>query len=161
MGQSVFLRWTPLISRRPHLPHLPPGGGGISNSLAWRGRYTPGLKSKSNAARAHKTRRWLKHGPICVRRPLVKCTGGETGPRKRFPLVPRPSEAKKGPKLPKFKNSPPITNGSNMDPITTDFDETRWDLIPPMRPRSSGGSRVKKPNFEIYFQGWVCINPSL
>ena len=34
--------------------------------------------------------------------------------------------------------------------MTMDFDETRWDLIPPMRPRSSGASRVKKTNFEIY-----------
>ena len=128
--------------------------------------YTPTLKSRSNATRAHKTQKWLKNGPIWVRRPLVKCTGGETGPRKRFPLVPRPSEAKKGPKLPKFKNLPPITNGSKMGPITTDFDETRWDLIPPMRPRSSGGSRVKKPNFEIYFSGqmgqtWVRLQRSL
>ena len=28
-----------------------------------------------------------------------------------------------------------------MGPITTEFDETRWDLIPPMRPRFWGGSR--------------------
>ena len=98
--------------------------------------YTPTLKSRSNATRAHKTQKWLKHGPIWVRRPPGNCTGGETGPRKRFPLVPKPSEAKQGPKLPKFKNLPPITNWSNMGPITTDFDETRWDLIPPMRPRS-------------------------
>ena len=40
-----------------------------------------------------------------------------------------------------------------MGPITTDFDETRWDLIPPMRPRSSGGSRVKKPNFDFFPRG--------
>ena len=40
------------------------------------------------------------------------------------------------------------SNGSEMGPITTDFDETRCDLIPPMRPRSSGVSRVKKPHFE-------------
>ena len=28
----------------------------------------------------------------------------------------------------------------NIGPIPTDFDETRWDLIPPMCSRSSGGS---------------------
>ena len=60
---------------------------------------------------------------------------------------------KKDPKLPKFKNLHPITNGSNMGPITTDFDETRWDLIPPMRPRSSGGSRVKEPSLEFFPRG--------
>ena len=70
--------------------------------------YTPTLKSRSNATRGHKTQTWLKNGPIWVRRPLVKCTGGETGPRKRFPLVPRPSEAKKGPKRLKFKHLPLI-----------------------------------------------------
>ena len=48
------------------------------------------------------------------------------------PFVPRPSEAKEGCKLPKFKNLPPITHGSKMGPVTTDFDETRWDLIPPI-----------------------------
>ena len=72
-------------------------------------------------------------------------------PRKRFPLDPRPSEAKKTQNGKTSKHLPPITNGSNMGPITTDFDETRWDLIPPMRPRSSGGSRVKKPNFDLCF----------
>ena len=58
----------------------------------------------SNAARAHKTQKWLNNGPIWVRRPPDKCTGGETGPKKRFPLVPGPAEAKKGSKLPKFNN---------------------------------------------------------
>ena len=96
-------------------------------------------------------RKSSKNGPIWVRRPPDKCTGGETGPRKRFPLVPRPSEAKKGPKRQKSQNLPPLTNWSKMGPITTDFGETRWDLIPPMRPRSSGGSRVKKSKVDIYF----------
>ena len=69
----------------------------------------------------------MRHGPTkptnchktvqfgsAVRRPLDKCTGGETGPRKRFPLVPRPSEAKKRPKTAKIQNLPPITNGSKI-----------------------------------------------
>ena len=71
--------------------------------------------------------------------------------RSGFPLVPRPSEAKKGSHQPKFQTLQPITNGSKMSPITMDFDDTRWDLIPPMRLRSSGGLRVKKRKFEIYF----------
>ena len=37
--------------------------------------------------------------------------------------------------------------------ITMDFDETRWDLIPPMRPRSSGGSREKNQSYKSIFKG--------
>ena len=54
---------------------------------------------------------------------------------------------------PKWRGTNIRTPGSQMGPITTDFDETRWDLIPPMRPRSSGGSRVKKPNFDFFPRG--------
>ena len=106
--------------------------------------YTPTLKSRSNATRAHKTQKWLKNGPIWVRRPLDKCTGGETGPRKRFPLVPRPSEAKKDPKQPKFKTLPPITNGSNMGPITTDCDAATWKVRPGFASRFHGTSLLRK-----------------
>ena len=98
------------------------------------------LKSRSNATRAHKTPKWLKNGPIWVRRPPDKCTGGETGPRKRFPLVPRPSEAKKTPKTAKIQ-SPKSKNGSKTGPIPTDVDETRGDLLPPMCPFVSPWSR--------------------
>ena len=105
-------------------------------------------KSRSNATRAHKTQKMVRFGsPDLWTSALgVKRVRGIDPPWSRD--RPKP---KKCPKLPKFKHLPPITNGSNMGPITTDFDETRWDLIPPMRPRSSGGSRVKKSNFEIYF----------
>ena len=40
---------------------------------------------------------------LWVPRPRDKCTGGETGPRKRFPLLPGQNSAKKGPKQLKFK----------------------------------------------------------
>ena len=43
--------------------------------------------------------REVKFGPIWVPRPLDRCTGGEKGPRNRFPLLPRRKNAKKGPKL--------------------------------------------------------------
>merc|ERR1712015_97194 len=66
------------------------------------------FKGRSTFKEAAKTHVWPYNGPIWVPRPPDKCTGGETGPRKRFPLVPRPCGAKKGPKLLNFKNSPPI-----------------------------------------------------
>ena len=62
------------------------------------------FKGRSTFKEAAKTNFWHSNGPIWVPRPPDKCTGGDTGPRKRFPLVPRPCGAKKGPKLPKFKN---------------------------------------------------------
>ena len=41
----------------------------------------------------------------------------------------------------------------NFGPITTDFDETRGDFLPPMRPRPWSGSRGRAgPNLEIL--GW-------
>ena len=73
------------------------------------------LRSGSDLVAAHdllsrrvQNQNMAQNGPIWVRRPLEKCTGGETGPKKRSPLVPRPSEAKKDPKQPKFKNLHPI-----------------------------------------------------
>ena len=55
-----------------------------------------------------KTQKWPPNAPIWVPWPPDKCTGGETRPRNRFPLVPGPADAKKDPTLPKFRHLPPI-----------------------------------------------------
>ena len=59
--------------------------------------YTTTLKSRSNATRAHKSpnmaHKWSDLGPPTS----GQVHWGETGPRKRSPLVPRPAEAKKRP----------------------------------------------------------------
>ena len=76
--------------------------------------YTPTLKSRSNATRAHKTQKWLKNGPIWVRRPLDKCTGGETGPKNRSPPGPETARSQKMPKTAKIqKFAPPPFSGYN------------------------------------------------
>ena len=50
---------------------------------------------------------WPKNGPIWVPRPPDRCTGGETGPRNRSPLLPRPCGTKKRPISAKIQNLTP------------------------------------------------------
>ena len=44
------------------------------------------FKGRSTFKEGPETQKWPPNGPIWVPRPPDKCTGGETGPRKRFPL---------------------------------------------------------------------------
>ena len=77
----------------------------------------------------------LKNGPISMKFDGLGSRKREKYDFLRFFWVPEPWEAKKKPKMVKIQ-SPKSENGSQIGPITTDFDETWWDLLPPMRPRS-------------------------
>ena len=116
-GQKERARACTCSARRPRGGSLPTRGHQVCATAqpetGWRGQRS---RRQGQTRRPERWRGkvnalywpWPKNDPIWVRRPLDKCTGGETGPKKRSPLVPRPSEAKKGPKLPKFKNLHPI-----------------------------------------------------
>ena len=45
-------------------------------------------EGRSTFKEGSQTHKWPPDGPIWVPRPPDKCTGGETGPRNRFPLLP-------------------------------------------------------------------------
>ena len=86
-------------------------GASLETILATLLGFAPLLKSRSGAAlksdlllraiylkEGTKTQRWPPNGPIWVCRPLDKCSGGETGPKKRSPWPrgrPRPKRTQK------------------------------------------------------------------